>query len=186
MQFLVDLWLPILVSGAFVFIASSLHHMVLQIHKNDFSKLPDEEGLLAAMRDHGVRPGAYFFPHCGSMKEMGSAETKAKFQEGPVGVLLVRPSGMMNMGKPLLQWFLFTLLVGVIVAYLTAFTLPKGTRFVDVFRVAGTAAFLGYAVYALQDSIWKGQRWGVTFKFFLDGFAYALITGATFGWLWPA
>lgn len=38
--------------------------------------------------------------------------------------------------------------------------------------MAGTAAFLGYAVAQIQDSIWKGQSWGVTFKHVSDGLIY--------------
>ena len=40
---LLDLWLAILLSAVIVFVASSIIHMVLQIHKGDYSKLPDEE-----------------------------------------------------------------------------------------------------------------------------------------------
>lgn len=35
MAFLTDLWLPILLSAVFVFIASSISHMVLPFHKKD-------------------------------------------------------------------------------------------------------------------------------------------------------
>jgi hypothetical protein len=48
------------------------------------------------------------------------------------------------------------------------------------------AATLGYAMGAIPDSIWKGQKWSITLKFVLDGVWYGLVTGATFGWLWPA
>ena len=58
-------------------------------------------------------------------------------------------------------------------------------NYLEVFRVAGTTAFLGYAAAQVQDSIWKGQPWGVTLKHVLDGLIYALLTAGTFGWLWP-
>jgi hypothetical protein len=47
-------------------------------------------------------------------------------------------------------------------------------------------AILGYAMGALPDSIWKGQKWSITFKFVFDGVVYGLVTGVTFGWLWPS
>ena len=47
---LTSLWLPILLSAVVVFAASSIIHMVLPYHRNDFKKLPDEEGFLAALR----------------------------------------------------------------------------------------------------------------------------------------
>ena len=44
---------------------------------------------------------------------------------------------------------------------------------------------LGYALSHVMDSIWKGLAWSVAAKFFFDGLLYALVTGATFMWLWP-
>ena len=38
---LVDLWLPILLSAVLVFVASSILHMVIPIHRGDFGKLPE-------------------------------------------------------------------------------------------------------------------------------------------------
>ena len=60
-----------------------------------------------------------------------------------------------------------------------------GTPYLEVFRVAGCAGFLAYSVGLVQDAIWKGETWGVTFKHVLDGLIYGLLTAGTFGWLWP-
>ena len=40
------LWLPILLSAVIVFVASSIIHMALPIHKSDYRKLPDEAKVL--------------------------------------------------------------------------------------------------------------------------------------------
>jgi hypothetical protein len=179
------LWLPIVLSAVIVFVASSIVHMFLPIHKNDYRKLPDEDKVLDALRAAGVTPGrVYHFPHC-THKNMKSPEVAEKFKRGPVGLLTVIPSGPPAMGKYLGQWLLYCLFVGVFVAYLTGRTLGPGTQYLIVFRVAGTTAFLGYAVAQIQDSIWKGQSWGVTLKHVLDGLLYGLLTAGTFGWLWP-
>ena len=63
--------------------------------------------------------------------------------------------------------------------------IPAGTDFLLVFRLTSVVAILGYGVSHIPDSIWKGHRWGVTFKFLLDGVVYGLATGLTFAWLWP-
>lgn len=105
MTTLASLWLPILLSAVFVFVASSVIHMVLQIHKRDYMKLPDEARLLDGLRGK-VPPGHYVFPCADSMKDMGSPEMKKKFEQGPVGTLIMRPNGMPFMGKALGQWFL--------------------------------------------------------------------------------
>ena len=145
MQFLTDLWLPILLSAVFVFIASSVIHMVLQLHNKDFGKLPDEDAVMNALRSAGVQPGQYMFPCPGSMKELGTPEMQAKFEQGPVGQLVVRPNGMLPMGKSLMQWFLYSLLISVFCGYLGSLALPAGENYHTVFRVTGTVAVLGYA-----------------------------------------
>ena len=90
---LTALWLPILLSAVIVFIASSIIHMAIPIHKNDYRKLPDEEKVLDVLRATGVTAGrGYILPFC-SHKDMKSPETVEKFKRGPVGLLTVRPSG---------------------------------------------------------------------------------------------
>lgn len=183
---LTDLWLPILLSAVFVFIVSSIIHMATPMHKGDFKKLPGEEKVLEAMRAQAVRPGTYMFPCAESMKDCGSPEMIEKFKRGPVGFVTVTPTGAPGMGKNLVQWFLYSILIGVFVAYVTALGLDRGAVYMSVFRLAGTVAILGYAMGALPDSIWKGQKWSITLKFVFDGVVYGLVTGGTFGWLWPA
>jgi nucleoside recognition membrane protein YjiH len=179
------LWLPILLSAVIVFVASSIIHMLLPLHKSDYRKLPEEEKVQEALRSAGVTPGrVYFFPHC-SHREMKSPATVEKFKRGPVGHLTIIPSAPPALGKFLAQWFLYCIVVGVFVAYVTGRTRLPGTNYLEVFRIAGTTAFLGYSIALIQESIWKGQTWGVTFKHIIDGLIYALLTAGTFGWLWP-
>ena len=180
---LASLWLPILLSAVFVFVASSLLHMVLQLHRSDYRKLPAEDELLEALRRTNTPPGQYMFPGADSMQEMGTPEMGAKFARGPIGTLIVRPGGSLKMGTSLGTWFLFCLLIGVLVAYVTG--LAKGPGAGGVFRFTSAVAALGYAFSSVPDSIWKGVRWSQTAKFVFDGLVYALVTGATFAWLWP-
>jgi hypothetical protein len=186
MQFLVDLWLPIVLASVLVFVVSSILHMFVPIHRGDFQKLPNEEDMLAALRSKGLAPGQYAFPHARSMKEMGSPEMRTRFERGPVGTMMVKPSGTPAIGKSLLQWFAYSVLISVLVAYLASFTLAHGMAYGPVFRFVSTAAFLGYGVYAIQDSIWKGQRWSVSLKFVFDGLVYALVTAGAFAGFWPS
>ncbi len=179
------LWLPILLSAVIVFIASSIIHMALPIHKSDYRKLPAEDKVLDVLRATGVTPGrVYVFPFC-TQKEMKSPEVVEKFKRGPVGLITVRPSGAPALGKFLAQWFLYCLLVSIFTAYLTGRTRVPGTQYLEVFRVAGATAFLGYSLALIQNAIWKGETWGVTLKHIIDGLIYGLLTAGTFGWLWP-
>ncbi|MHC5209847.1 MAG: hypothetical protein ACYTG2_03920 [Planctomycetota bacterium] len=186
MDALIALWLPILLSAVFVFVASSVLHMAIPIHQNDFTKLPKEDEVLAAMRKQGVGPGDYMFPCPASMKDMASPEMVAKYNQGPVGQMTILPNGPINMGRSLLQWFLYSILISVFTAYVSMFALPHGSHYLEVFQVTGAAAVLGYAFASIPNSIWKGVKWSTTAKFVFDGVVYALVTAGTFGWLWPS
>jgi hypothetical protein len=183
---LADLWLPIVVSAVLVFLASSVFHMMLPIHKGDYKKLPNEDKVLQALRDQGVTPQTYMFPNCPDMKELGSPEMLAKFKQGPVGWMTVLPPGPPAMGKALAGWFILTLVISLLVAYvLTLAGLPRGVEYMKVFRLASTVGVIAYALGVVNESIWKGQKWSVTFKFIFDGVVYGLVTAGTFAWLWP-
>jgi hypothetical protein len=180
------LWLPILLSAVAVFIASSLIHMVLQYHNTDFRKLPDEEAARRALAALNVAPGDYAMPYCSTMKEAGTADYGAKRKEGPVVIMTVMQPGPMTMTRELAQWFGFTLVVGVFVAYVARLSLPAGSEYLMVHRVAGTAAFMAYGLGAVPTSIWYRKDWKATIKSLVDALVYGLVTGGIFGWLWPA
>jgi len=180
-----ELWLPILLSAIFVFIVSSIIHMALPYHKSDYRFLPDEAKILDAMRASGVTPGAaYMFPGH-TMKDMNTPEVQEKFKRGPVGLLYVRPSGIPKMGAFLLKWFVYCGVISIFAAYMASRSRPAGTEYLEVFRIAGTAAFLGYGAAQAQQSIWGGQPWRVTTKHIFDSLIYGGVTGGAFGWLWP-
>ncbi len=180
-----ELWLPILLAAVLVFVASSIIHMLLGYHAGDFEELPNEEGIRAAFRAAGVKPGDYAVPRARSMKEMGDPAFIAKQNEGPVATLTVLPSGPANLPRLLGLWFLFIVVVQVIVAYLAGRTLGPEADYMAVFRVAGTVAFVAFAVDSWPQSIWFGKKWSTTFKNTVDGIIYALLTAGVFGWLWP-
>ncbi len=180
-----ELWMPIVASAVAVHVVSSLIHMVLKWHTADYKGLPNDDEVRGVLRKRDLAPGAYHFPYCKGMKDMASPEMVKKFTEGPVGHLTIRPSGPPSMGKYLGAWFLYCILVSFFLAYLGAHTIARGTAYLQVFRVVGTAAFLVYGISQLLDAIWKSQRLSATFKYVVDGLLYALVTAGVFGWLWP-
>ena len=181
---LAALWMPIVLSAIFVFIASSIMHMFLPYHRSDYRALPKEQEALTFLRRLGLTRGIYIFPFC-SQKEMKSPAMVEKYKLGPVGMMTVFPSEPPAMPKFLGMWFLFCLLVGVFVAYLCAHTLHPGTPYRAVFRVAGTVGFMAYGLGRFVDAIWRGATWSMTIKEVIDGLVYGLLTAGTFGWLWP-
>jgi hypothetical protein len=182
---LAELWIPIIASSVAVFVVSSLVHMVVKWHAADYNGFSNEEQVREVLRKGGLAPGSYVFPYCKGMSEMGTPEMLKKYTEGPVGYVVIRPSGAPAMGKYLGAWFLYCVLASFFLAYLAAHTVARGTEYLEVFRVVGTAAFLVYGLSQLVDAIWKGQRLSATFKYVADGLCYALVTAGVFGWLWP-
>ena len=185
MSLLGALWLPIVLSAVLVFVASSVIHMVLKYHNKDYTGLPNEDAVRAALRAGNPEPRQYIIPYCVDMKEMESPEMKQKYIEGPIGVLYLRRPGPPTMGPMLLQWFLFILVVSFFLGYLAAITIEPGAHYLRVFRVVGAAGFLAYAAGQVPAAIWMGKPWSVAGKEVFDGLVYGLISAGTFGWLWP-
>lgn len=179
------LWLPILLSAVAVFLVSWVIHMFLKYHDTNYAKLPAEDDVRAALRPFDIPPGEYSVPHATGATAMGSPEYRAKLEEGPVLLMSVMPNAMFNMGKTLALWFFYALVVGVFAAYLAGRLLNPGIEYLEVFRVVGTVAFLGYGLALTQDSIWFGRKWSTTLKHLIDAVIYALLTAGVFGWLWP-
>src|SRR5262249_50014199 len=182
---LMSLLVPVLVSGAVVFIGSSLIHMVLGYHKADFKTLPSEDEAMAALQKFNIPPGDYMVPRPASMEAMRSPEYKAKRDKGPVMVATVMRSGPFNMGSTMFKWFVFCCVVSLFTAYVAGRAHGPGTAYLAVFRTAGCVAFMGYTLAFWPQYIWYQRSLGTTLRTTLDGLIYGLLTAGVFGWLWP-
>jgi hypothetical protein len=183
---LASLWLPIILSAVFVFIASALINMLLKFwHAPDYRKFSNEDDVSAVIRDgNPAVPGQYALPYC-TPETMKDPAVRDRLKQGPVGMVYLRRPGSMNMGASLLQWFLFCLLVALFCA-LIAIALPAGADRHLVFHTVALAALMGHAFGCFTDGIWRVFPWKAAFKYIADGIIYAIITGFTFVWLWPA
>jgi hypothetical protein len=180
------LWLPILLSSVFVFIASSIIHMALPWwHKGDYATLPQQDKVMDSLRPYATPPGDYMVPQPSSFAEMRTPEFQEKLRKGPVLLLSVLPNGMINMGKSLSLWFLYLVVVNILAGYVTIHALPVGARYNSVFRIAGVTSFLGYSAALWQMTIWYRRSLRTTIIATVDGLIYAGLTAGTFGWLWP-
>ena len=156
---LTALWLPIVLAAVVVFIASSVIHMAFKYHNSEFKQLPDEAAVLDAMRRANAGPGFYSFPYAGTMKEMGSPEMTEKYTRCPVETSNIKPAGPPAMGKNLLLWFIYSVVVGVFAGYRASRTLAAGTHYLQVFRVVGCASFMAYSLAHFTDAVWKMKPW---------------------------
>ena len=183
MQFLAELWLPILVSATLVFVLSALFHTVVPFHTREWSGLKGEEAVLDALRASAPAPGLYTFPFTTpeGMKDPG---WKARWERGPVGFLTIMRPGSFSMGKFLAQSFVYNIVVAIFVAYVASHTIPAGAEYLAVFRVTGTVTFMAYALGQLPDSIWFARPWKSYGLIVFDAIVYALVTAGVFGWQW--
>jgi hypothetical protein len=176
-----ELWLPILVSAVIVWIASALIWTVLPWHKSDYAKTGDEEGVRAALK--GLSPGFYNVPHVKDMQDLKNPEVEQKFADGPVTFITVLQNGMPNMARNMVLQIAYFVFVGILCAYFVSRTTGPDANYLEVFRIAGTVAFVANGVGVVPDSIWFGRPWSNTAKIMMDGLIYGLLTGGVFGWL---
>jgi hypothetical protein len=181
----ISLAIPILLSAVIVFVASSILHMVLPLHRGDIKKVPNEDEFLEAMRRLNIPPGDYGAPHAGSPAAMKDPAFTERMKRGPLVLMTISPGTTAGMGRSLLMWFVYCIIVGVFAAYITGRALGPGEDYLQVFRFAGCTAFIGYSLALLQTSIWYRRSWVTTVKVMIDGLIYGLLTAGTFGWLWP-
>jgi hypothetical protein len=182
MVMLSALWLPILLSTVFVFIAANILWMALPFwHHKDYGRIADSDAIVDKLLD--TPTGQYMLPSLdwGSM----NAEQREAVQKRPGGLLLLRNPMQFNMGLALGSFFIYNLIVMVLIAYISSLALPFGSAYARVFRVAATAGFIAYCFNTISDSIWYGKPWVATLRFMIDGILYGLLIGGTFGWLWP-
>lgn len=188
MQFLMQLWAPILVSSVLVFVASSILWMATPLHRKDYGDPPDQDGLREALTRGGFRAGMYFIPW---RKTGTSGDQDPRFKEhlaqGPWATLMVagRPP---SYARTLGLWFMNCLVISAAVAYAGASAMRLGVgapEYMEVFRVIATVAGLAHGGMAAHDTMWRGLGWRFAGVKIVDAVIYGLLTGGAFGWLWP-
>lgn len=180
-----SLWLAVVVAAVAVWIASSILHMVLKYHRADYKQLGDEDAVAAALRPSAPAPGVYAIPYCPDPSQMKDPAVRKRYEDGPVALLHVMRSGLPAMGKYLGLWFLFCLLVSFTAGYVARHTLAADADLLNVMRITGTLAFVGFGYGNIQDAIWRGIPWSNALRGLVDAAIYALVTGLVFRLLWP-
>ena len=186
MNALLSLWLPILLSAVVVFVISSLIHMLLNWHANDYGTFGNEDAIRDAIRAGNAAPGRYVIPRCKDMKDMASEAMKKKYAEGPVGHITLLPNGQPNMGKHLGLWFLWSLVIAAVAGYLAAriYGLHPGHA-PGAAKLVFAVSFIANGFGTVTESIWVGRPWSQSIKYLIDAALYGLGSGAVFFWLWP-
>jgi hypothetical protein len=182
---ILDLWVPIAAVTAATFFLSFLFWALLQHHKADVARCPQQDQVLDFVSESGIEPGRYMFPNCADSSDYKDPEFIAMYNKGPWGVIDIW-AGKPNMGRNMAFTIIYFLIVSVIVAYLTGLCRPAGSSFLEVFQVATTAGFLAHVLGGAPEGIWFGKRPRFFLTDAIDGVLYSFTTGALFAWLWPA
>jgi len=183
---LAQLWLPILLAAVGIHIASAIIHMFLHFwHSADYHGFSNEEAVQSALGKGNPAPGIYMIPYC-KPEDMRKPETIEKFKKGPQAFLFVRGATGMNMTKPLIQWFLFCLLVTLFSGYVAGAVLGPGAAGTQVCRVVSTVAFMAFGFGIIPYGIWFGEPWKSIAKGLVDALIYGFIAGGVFAYFWPA
>lgn len=187
MEFVAELWQPILLSAALVFIWSAITWTVLPHHAKEWKGLPASEAVRDAVKAAGFQPGLYMFPWWEDPKARRTPEAQAKVAAGPTGMVTILKPGPMSMGAMMTKSLLGNIVVSVFTAYVVyhAF-MPEGlaaASYGSMFRIAGTVTFMAYAFGTLPDSVWFGKPWKSWLYAAGDAVVYALLVGGTFAGL---
>ncbi len=183
MDMLLALWLPIVVATFAVFFASFLAWTVLGHHNADYRRWPDEDRLLAFVRQSGAEAGEYIFPLI-EPAQRNQTDGQARYAAGPWGMVSIWPA-QPNMARNLVMTALSIFVITCLIAYVGAAALPSGAGFGIVFQVIGTTAILAHTAGAVCREIWFTRPLRAKLMDFLDGLAYGVVTGIVFGLMWP-
>src|ERR1043166_5739563 len=131
-------------------------------HKGDYQKVPDEDALRAAVGPLGIPPGDYMVPRPVGRDEMKSSGFMDKVRAGPNLVVTVLPNGPWSMGRNLVLWFLYLVVMSIFGAYISGRALPPDPSDLEITRFVGATTFIGYGAALWQMSIWYRRSWSTT------------------------
>ena len=184
MEFLTQLWMPIVVSALACFFIAALSWTVLPHHKKDWQGLPDPDTVQAAMRANPPAPGQYALPWARDPKAFEDPAMMERLTRGPRAFITVVPNGMPAMGPMMVKSLVYNLVVSILVAYVTWHSVGATAAYLDVFRIAGATSMMSYSLASVPESIWFGRPWRNFAMQLVDAIAFGLVTAGVFGSMW--
>jgi hypothetical protein len=185
-QFINELWVPILLATLACHIYSAVAWMVLKHHRSDWMRLPLEPELLETLRKFPPKPGQYSFPFFDGVNA-DRPDFAAAMKLGPIGNIRIGRTAPMNMGKMLVQTLFFFALCTFLTSYVAwhAFDKPLNAQPLDIARIVGTVSLMTYTLGAFPESVWFFRPWRVFFMNALDGVVHTALTVGIFIYFWP-
>jgi hypothetical protein len=164
-----------IVGGLVIFLWGAIWHAVLPFSTAGLKTIPNEERVLAAMRETMSESGVYLFPGMDMSRDPSEAEWEAwsaKIQSGPSGLMSYVPSHGSVMGVGTLA---VELASNVLAALCVAFVLARFAG--SIVPRALAAALIGLAAWF---SILASFR---TWYGFSDAFVLGALGEQVIGWL---
>lgn len=169
-----ELWLPILVAGIGVHVASFLAWVVLPHHKPEWGHLPLDDSLDGALKSLGATAGSQYVLHDAD----ANPEKDPTVCRGTLVLWDFQPS----MGRNILITLIYFLFISFLIGYLASFALGAEASSLDRFRFTSIVAMMVYSLGGMPHVVWFRRR---VLMDMIDGAAYAMITGLAFAMLWP-
>jgi hypothetical protein len=160
---------------------------VLPFHIREHRPLSTEADLVAALRRDSPAPGVYSFPFLGPHRALSErADVAANLARGPVGYLVIGKSGPPGIVLPLVQHFLYFILVATLAGYIASISgIKHGDNYAAVFRIVTIVSTAALTLGAAPLSMWFSRPWKSWLLQCVDGFACGLASGAIFASYWP-
>ena len=119
-----------IVGGVVLFAWGVVAHTVLGLGEVGIDGLPAEEAVMKTLAEGIPEPGLYFFPYVDHSSEMSTEEATAaqeawaaKYEEGPIGLLIYHPTGKVPLSPMQLgAEFVTSVAAAIVVAFLLSFT----------------------------------------------------------------
>jgi hypothetical protein len=164
-----------LLGGLANFLWGAVSHMVLPTGDMGLKALPQEDAVVAAMRQTIHEKGVYFIPGMDMHKKMTAEQQSAwegKIKSGPVALLVYQPAGGQTLS---LRPLLIELLSNIAAALVAAIALARMTG--GYAGRAFTVMLLGlFAWLSISVSYWNWYQ-------FSDAFTRAEAVDQILGWL---
>jgi hypothetical protein len=173
-----------LVGGIVFFLWGFVSHVVLPVGQMGIRSLPNEEPVLAAMREQIREPGLYFFPGMDMSRKLSDAEQKAweeKYRTGPYGILVYHPNGEQPMsGRQLGTQFGTDVVCALLIALLVSMTAVGYAGRVAASVLTGVFAWVSISVPHWN---WYGFPTAFALGEGIDAIVACLLGGLVIAWI---
>jgi hypothetical protein len=150
------------IGGIVMFAWGAVSHMFLGVGEAGVQSLPNEEAVIACMRQNIPNAGLYFAPGMDMSRTPTDEEFAAwsqRYEAGPNVFLVYRPTGITPMSPRQLGYeFLSNVLAAIVGAFILSWTLPGFGKRVFLAALIGLAAWLSVNV-----SYWDWYRFPANF-----------------------